>query len=167
MLAAVRRVESCACSASAPVRNCRRTSANTPGNRTRNMEDRQSAFDLCVRQAQHAFSACSTLSTGRTCTTVAARRQVTTTAPQALLLLNGDFTPGAADKLGADLLAKYQSTNGKPDRPGLSARLGPVGDGGGDQARHGVRGQAEIVARSEDGEHGTCSGDRGFLSCRC
>ncbi len=37
------------------------------------------------------------------------RRPVTTTAPQALLLLNGDFTKERADKLGADLLAKYGS----------------------------------------------------------
>src|SRR5207237_6312295 len=37
------------------------------------------------------------------------RRVVTTNAPQALLLLNGDFTKERADKLGADLLAKYQS----------------------------------------------------------
>jgi hypothetical protein len=35
------------------------------------------------------------------------RRSVTTTAPQALLLLNGDFTKERADKLGTDLLAKY------------------------------------------------------------
>jgi hypothetical protein len=37
------------------------------------------------------------------------RRSVTTTAPQALLLLNGDFTKERANKLGADLLAKYRS----------------------------------------------------------
>jgi Protein of unknown function (DUF1553)/Protein of unknown function (DUF1549) len=37
------------------------------------------------------------------------RRVVTTTAPQALLLLNGDFTKERADKLSADLLAKYRT----------------------------------------------------------
>jgi hypothetical protein len=35
------------------------------------------------------------------------RRPVTTTAPQALLLLNGDFTKERADKLASDLLAKH------------------------------------------------------------
>jgi len=37
------------------------------------------------------------------------RRSNTTTAPQALLLLNGEFTHERAQKLGADLLAQYGS----------------------------------------------------------
>ena len=40
-----------------------------------------------------------------------ARRPMTTTAPQALLLLNGDFTKERADKLSAELLAKHGSDN--------------------------------------------------------
>ena len=65
------------------------------------------------------------------------RRPVTTTAPQALLLLNGDFTKERADKLGADLLAKYGSDDAALVAHGYRAAWGRTATA--DEIKLGVR----------------------------
>ena len=66
-----------------------------------------------------------------------ARRAMTTTAPQALLLLNGEFPEERAVKFGADLLSKYGSDDAALVAHGYRAAWGRIATA--DEIKLGVR----------------------------